>query len=59
MIPTFFILIKILDIHAVNTELVKVHRWFKTNKLSLNVGILITFYYNLFHKPSTKDDIPL
>ena len=31
---------------TVNTELVKVNHWFITN-------------YTLFHRPSTKDDIPV
>ena len=42
--------------HTVNTELVKVNHWFKANKLSLNAK---KTNYTLFHKPSTKDDVPL
>ena len=42
--------------HTVNTELVQVTHWFKANKLSLSAKKTI---YTLFHKPSTKDDIPL
>ena len=42
--------------HTVNTELVHVTHWFKANKLSLSAKKAI---YTLFHKPSTKDDIPL
>ena len=42
--------------HTTNTELVKVNHWFKANKLSLNVK---KTNYTLFHKPSTKGNIPL
>ena len=42
--------------HTVNTELVKVNHWFIANKLSLNAK---RTNYTLFHKPSTKEDIPL
>ena len=42
--------------HTTNTELVKVNHWFKANKLSLNAK---QTNYTLFHKPSTKDNIPL
>ena len=47
-IKTFF--------HKVNTELIKVNHWFIANKLSLNTK---RTNHTLFHKPSTKDDIPL
>ena len=34
----------------------KISEWFKTNKLSLNIK---KTNYTLFHKNSTKDDLPL
>ena len=37
--------------HTVNTKLVKVNHWLKTNKLSSNVK---KSNYTLFYKPSTK-----
>ena len=37
--------------HTVNTKLVKVNQWLKTNKLSSNVK---KSNYALFYKPSTK-----
>ena len=37
-------------------ELEKISEWFKANKLSLNIKKTI---YTLFHKNSTKDDLPL
>ena len=37
--------------HTVNTKLVKVNDWLKTNKLSSNVK---KSNYTLFYKPSTK-----
>ena len=41
---------------TVNMELEKISEWFKANKLSLNIKKTI---YTLFHKNSTKDDLPL
>ena len=40
---------------TVNTELVKTNNWFKANRLLLS---LKKNNYALFHKLSTKDDIP-
>ena len=40
----------------VNMELEKISEWFKANKLSLNIKKTI---YTLFHKNSTKNDLPL
>ena len=37
-------------------ELGKISEWFKANKLSLNIKKTI---YTLFHKNSTKNDLPL
>ena len=37
-------------------DLEKISEWFKTNKLSLNIE---KTNYTLFHKNSTKDDLPL
>ena len=48
--------------HTVNTKLVKVNHWFKANKLSLNAKKKKKKKeknYIFFHKPSTKDNIPL
>ena len=42
--------------HTVNTELVKVKQCFKANKVLSNIK---KANYALFHKPSTKYDIPL
>ena len=39
-----------------NEELASINQWFTTNKLSLNAE---KTKYSFFHKPSTKDDIPL
>ena len=41
---------------TVNNELDKIGKWFKANKLSLNVK---KTKYTFFHKNSIKDDIPL
>ena len=41
---------------TVNMELEKISEWFKANKLSLNIK---KTNYTLFHKNSTKDDLPL
>ena len=41
---------------TVNMELEKISECFKANKLSLNIKKTI---YTLFHKNSTKDDLPL
>ena len=40
---------------TVNMELEKISEWFKANKLSLNIK---KTNYTLFHKNSTKDDLP-
>ena len=40
----------------VNQELQKINEWFEVNKLSLNAG---KTKHSLFHKASTKDDLPL
>ena len=45
-----------IPFHTVNTELVKFNHWFKTNKWSLNAE---RTNYTVFHKPSTKYDLPL
>ena len=37
-------------------DLEKISEWFKTNKLSLNIK---KTNYTLFHKNSTKDELPL
>ena len=42
--------------HIVNQELIKIHEWFKANKLSLNYGKI---KYVFFHKPCKADYIPL
>ena len=39
-----------------NEELKKIRDWFKANKLSLNKK---KTNYTLFHKKSSKDDLPL
>ena len=39
-----------------NEELKKIRDWFKANKLSLNKN---KTKYTLFHKKSSKDDLPL
>ena len=41
---------------TVNMELEKNSEWFKANKLSLNIK---KTNFTLFHKNSTKDDLPL
>ena len=41
---------------TVNRELSKIHQWFLSNKLSLNVK---KTKYSLFHKVNKTDDIPL
>ena len=41
---------------TVNNELDKIGKWFKANKLSLNVK---KTKYTFFHKNYIKDDIPL
>ena len=41
---------------TVNMDLEKISEWFKTNKLSLNIK---KTNHTLFHKNSTKDDLPL
>ena len=41
---------------TVNMDLEKISEWFKTNKLSLNIK---KTNYTLFHKNSTKDELPL
>ena len=40
----------------INMEFEQICEWFKANKLSLNVK---KANYTLFHKNSTKDDLPL
>ena len=54
MTLTFFYLIKILKLF--NGELKKIGEWFKANKLSLNNR---KTKYTLFHKKSSKGDLPL
>ena len=54
MTLTFFYLIKILKLF--NGELKKIGEWFKANKLSLNNR---KTKYTLFHKKSSKDNLPL
>ena len=41
---------------TVNMELEKISEWFKANKLSLNIK---KTNYTLFHKNTTKDNLPL
>ena len=41
---------------TVNTELSKIHEWFKSNRLSLNTG---KTKYMFFHKLNVTDNIPL
>ena len=41
---------------TVNTDSEKISEWFKGNELSLNIK---KTNYTLFHKNSTKDDLPL
>ena len=42
--------------YPVNSELEKVSQWFKANKLSINIK---KTKFTLFHKNSSKDDIPV
>ena len=42
--------------YTVNSELEKISQWFKTNKLSMNIK---KTKVTLFHKNSSKDDIPV
>ena len=42
--------------YTVNSELEKVSQWFKANKLSINIK---KTKFTLFHKNSSKDDIPV
>ena len=39
-----------------NSELEKISQWFKVNKLSINIK---KTKFTLFHKNSSKDDIPV
>ena len=57
MIPTFFSHKKIKGFfHTVNSELEKTSQWFKDNKLSINIK---ETKFTLFHKSSSKDDMPV
>ena len=42
--------------YTVNSELEKISQWFKANKLSINIK---KTKFTLFHKNSSKDDIPV
>ena len=42
--------------YTVDSELEKISQWFKANKLSLNIK---KTKFTLFHKNSSKDDIPV
>ena len=42
--------------NIVNSELEKISQWFKDNKLSINIK---KTKFTLFHKNSSKDDIPV
>ena len=58
MIPTFFYSHKNIKglFYTLNSELEKISQWFKANKLSINIK---KTKFTLFHKNSSKDDIPV